>query len=95
MDNGVTIVGDIPIPSTSSAFLSTVAFHVALGLACTIVGVPAMLSKKRRGRHSDFGTIYYWCLSIGFATSSMLAFVRFVEDYHLFILGALAFAAAS
>jgi hypothetical protein len=95
VDDGVTIVAGIPIPSTSPAFLSTVAFHIALGLTCTIFGVVAMLSTKRRGRHSNFGKIYYWCLSLVFATSSMLALVRFAEDYDLFILGALSFAAAS
>jgi hypothetical protein len=95
MDDGITIVAGIPIPSTSPAFLLTVAFHIALGLVCTIVGVVAMLSRKRRGRHSDFGKIYYWSLSMVFVTSSGLALVRFSEDYHLFILGALSFATAS
>jgi hypothetical protein len=95
VDDGVTIVGGIPIPSTSPTFLLMVAFHVALGLACTIVGIVAMLSKKRRGRHSSFGTIYYWCLSMVFVTASILTLVRLSEDYHLFILGALSFAAAS
>lgn len=95
MDDGVTIIGGIPIPSTSPAFLLTVAFHVAVGLTCTIVGIVAMLSKKRRGRHSDFGNIYYWCLSIVFVTASMLSLVRFAEDRHLFILGAFSFATAS
>jgi hypothetical protein len=63
--------------------------------ACTITGVVAMLSNKGRGRHSNFGTIYYWCLSAVFISASALALVRWAEDYHLFILGALSFAAAS
>jgi hypothetical protein len=95
MDDGITIVAGIPVPSTSPAFLLIVGFHVVVGAACTIAGVVAMLSTKRRGRHSSFGTIYYWCLSVVFASASVLAVVRWVEDYHLFILGALAFAAAS
>ncbi len=54
-----------------------------------------MLSTKGRGQHSTFGTVYYWCLSAVFASASALAFVRWADDYHLFILGALSFAVAS
>jgi hypothetical protein len=89
----ITIAG-IEIPSTDPAFLSIVALHVLFGLACTITGIIAMLSPKRSGRHPLFGTIYYWCLLGVFVTASALAAVRWTEDYHLFILGTLAFAAA-
>jgi hypothetical protein len=88
-------VGGIEIPSTNLAFLAIVAVHVLFGLACTITGIIAMLSPKRSGRHPWFGTIYYWCLTGVFLTASALAAVRWAEDYHLFILGTLAFAAAS
>jgi hypothetical protein len=89
----ITIAG-IEIPSSDPAFLSIVALHVLFGLACTITGIIAMLSPKRSGRHPLFGTIYYWCLLGVFVTASALAAVRWTEDYHLFILGTLAFAAA-
>ena len=42
-----------------------------------------------------FGTAYYWCLFILFATATVLAVMRWSEDYHLFILGGLSFVAAS
>src|SRR5712671_6055048 len=72
-----------------------VAFHVVVGMACVITGLIAMLSKKRPSRHPTFGTIYYWCLTAVFASATALAAVRWAEDYHLFILGALSFGAAS
>jgi hypothetical protein len=72
-----------------------VAIHVVFGIACVMTGVIAMLSEKRRGRHPIIGTIYYWCLSAVFATATVVAAVRWAEDYHLFILGALSFGAAS
>ena len=53
-----------------------------------------MLSRKGRGRHSNFGITYFWCLFGVFVTMSALAFSRWQEDYHLFILGALSFGAA-
>jgi hypothetical protein len=89
-----TIIAGIPIPSTSPVFISIVGFHVAFGLVCVITGAIAMLSNKGRGRHSNYGTIYYWCLASVFVFATALAIVRWLEDYHLFILGALSFAVA-
>ena len=53
-----------------------------------------MLLHKGRGRHSNFGIAYFWCLFGVFVTMSALAFSRWREDYDLFILGALSFGAA-
>src|SRR5207302_9547209 len=88
------IVAGIEIPSVSPVFLTVVGIHVVLGIACVTAGLIAMLSEKRRGRHPQFGTIYYWCLSGVFATAALLSVMRWAEDYHLFILGALSFTAA-
>src|SRR5262245_10063293 len=54
-----------------------------------------MLSRKRPGRHPRFGTIYYYCLSVVFASAAIMSRMRWAEDYHLFILGTLSFATAS
>ena len=94
MTDPVTMVAGIPIPSTHPAFLAVVGVHVLLGLTSTIAGIVAMLSPKRPGRHPNFGSLYYWCLCGVFVSASILAVVRWSEDYHLFILGTLAFAAA-
>jgi hypothetical protein len=95
MDGGTTDIAGIEIPSTSLVFLTVVGIHVLLGLACVVTGAIAMLSRKRAGRHPRNGTIYFWCLVGVFLTAAGLAAVRWAEDYHLFILGALSFAAAS
>ena len=89
-----TVLFGIPIPSDSPLFLSIVAIHVLLGVAAVGTGAVAMFSAKRRGRHSNFGTIYFWCLCGLFVTMSALAITRWREDYDLFILGALSFAGA-
>lgn len=89
-----TVVLDIPIPSTDPIFLTIVGVHVLFGLAAVIVGVVAMLSKKGRGRHSNWGTLYFWFLFGVFVTTSMLSFMRWAENYHLFILGTLSSASA-
>lgn len=89
------VVAGIEVPCDSSVFLAVLAVHVPFGLACVVTGIVAMLSKKGRGRHPTFGTIYYWCLAVVFASATALAAMRWAENYHLFILGLLSFAAAS
>jgi uncharacterized membrane protein len=94
MNQAPIVVAGIPIPSDSPAFLAVVGIHVLAGLACVLTGLAAMLAQKGRGRHSYFGTLYYRCLLIVCATMAILSAVRWAEDYHLFVLGTLAFAAA-
>lgn len=90
-----TIVAGIEIPSTDPVFLALVfAVHIPLGLACVVVGAIAMLSEKRRGGHSTFGAIYFWCLLALFASATFLSLLHWRENYHLFILGAMSFACA-
>src|SRR5262245_26222731 len=92
--NPINVAG-IEIPSDSPVFLAALGAHVLFGISCVGTGVGAMLSRKRPGRHPRFGTIYYWLLSIVFASATILSAMRWSEDYHLFILGTLSFATAS
>ena len=93
MDSSTVILG-IEIPSTDPVFLGVIAIHIPLGLACVIAGAIAMLSAKGRGRHSIVGRIYYWCLGALFVSATLLAVMRWAEDSHLFVFGALAFSSA-
>ena len=90
-----TVIAGIEIPSASPIFLAIVGLHIAVALVCLVAGAVAMLSLKAPGRHPTFGTIYYWCLAVVFVSATALAIMRWKEDYHLFLLGALAFGVAS
>jgi hypothetical protein len=93
-NDSVTVAG-IVIPSTDPVFLAIVfGMHIPLGIACVVAGVGAMLSRKGRGRHSKFGTIYFWCLLALFVSTTLLSIMRWSENYHLFVLGAAAFGCA-
>jgi hypothetical protein len=95
MNSGSTIIGGIVIPSSDPAFLAVVvAVHIPLGIACVVTGAAAMLSEKRRGRHSSFGIIYFWCLLALFLSATVLSVMRWSANYHLFVLGAAAFGCA-
>jgi hypothetical protein len=95
MDGDTTIVGGIVIPTTDPALLAViVGVHIPLGIACVFVGAVTMLLRKGRGRHSTFGTIYFWCLLALFASATFLSIVHWSENYHLFVLGACSFGCA-
>ena len=95
MPGDTTIVFGVPVPSVDPVFLALVRFHILVGIACVGAGIAVMLSQKRRGRHSTFGTIYYWCLALVVASATGLSVVRWAENYHLFFLGALSLIAAT
>ncbi|MBX9590975.1 MAG: hypothetical protein K2X43_16930 [Hyphomonadaceae bacterium] len=95
MPGDTTIVFGVPVPSVDPVFLAVVRFHIIVGIACVAAGIAAMLSHKRRGRHSTFGTIYFWCLAMVVTSATGLAVVRWAENNHLFFLGALSMIAAT
>jgi hypothetical protein len=95
MPSDTTIVFGVPVPSVDPVFLTVVRFHIVMGIVCVLAGASAMLSRKGRGRHSTFGTFYYWCLAIVVATATGLSAMRWAENYHLFFLGVLSFVAAT
>jgi uncharacterized membrane protein len=90
-----TVILGIEVPSRDPLFLAIVGAHVLVGLPCVIAGMIAMLSPKRAGRHPLAGTIYYWCLTAVFVSATALAIMRWRENYQLFALGVLSFAAAT
>jgi uncharacterized membrane protein len=95
MPSDTTIVFGIPVPLVDPIFLVVVRFHILVGIVCVVAAVVAMLSNKGRGRHSTFGTLYYWCLATVVASATGLSVVRWAENYHLFFLGALSLIAAT
>jgi hypothetical protein len=88
------VIAGIEIPSDSRVFFAILAVHVPLGLLAVVTGIGAMLKDKRQGAHTRFGSIYFWSLAALFVTSTALAAMRWADDYHLFVLGAVAFLAA-
>jgi len=69
--------------------------HIPAGLTSVVTGAVAAVSKKRRGRHPRFGTIYYWALAVVFVSATGLAVLRWTEDRHLFVLGTISFGVAT
>ena len=88
------ILGD-QVGSTAPAFLAFLAVHVIAGLTAVITGAAAALARKGSPRHIRAGRWYYRAITAVFATATALAAMRWAQDWYLFVLGAVAFTAAT
>jgi hypothetical protein len=88
------IFGD-QVGSAAPVFLAFLAVHVLAGLTAVVTGAAAALVRKGSPRHIRAGRWYYRAITVVFATATVLAAMRWRQDYYLFIIGAVAFAAAT
>src|SRR5215467_14530953 len=94
MMTAARIFGD-HVASAAPAFLAFLAVHVLAGLTAVVTGAAAALVRKGSPRHIRAGRWYYRAITVVFATATVLAAMRWRQDYYLFIIGAVAFAAAT
>jgi hypothetical protein len=88
------ILGD-QVGSTAPVFLAFLALHVIAGLTAVISGAIAALVRKGSPRHIRAGRWYYRAITVVFGTATALAAMRWRQDYDLFLIGAVAFTAAT
>ena len=88
------ILGD-QVGSTAPAFLAFLALHVIAGLTAVLTGAIAALARKGSPRHIRAGRWFYRAITVLFATAGVLSAMRWRQDYYLFIIGAVAFTAAT
>ncbi len=50
--------------------------HVVSGLTCVVTSALAALSKKRQGRHTRVGEMYYWSFAVVFVSATGLSVLR-------------------
>ena len=94
MVTAARIIGD-QVGSTAPVFVAFLAVHVLAGLTAVITGAIAALVRKGSSRHIRVGRWYYRAITVVFATATALAAMRWRQDYYLFIIGAVAFTAAT
>ncbi len=82
------------VGSTAPLFLAVLAVHVLAGLTAVLTGAAAALSRKGSQRHVRSGRWFYRAITVVFATAAVLTAMRWRQDYHLLLIGAVAFAAA-
>jgi hypothetical protein len=83
------------VGSAAPLFLAFLAVHVTAGLTAVVTGAITALTRKGSRRHIRAGRWYFSAISVVFATATALAVMRWRQDYYLFIIGSVAFAAAT
>jgi hypothetical protein len=83
------------VGSTNPVFLGVLAVHVLAALTAIVTGAGAALISKGSIRHVSIGRRYYQAITVVVVTATVLAVMRWREDYHLLVIGAVAFAAAT
>src|SRR6516162_4817231 len=94
MHTASRILGD-QVGSTAPVFLAFLTVHVVAGLTAVITGAIAALTRKGGPRHVTAGRWFYRAITVVFATATALAAMRWQQDYYLFLIGAVAFTAAT
>ena len=83
----------LPIPDEGGLFDAALACHIVAGLTCVVTGALAVTAPKRPGRHTLAGRVFLWSLAVLFASSTTMAALRFAQDWHLLVIGTVAFGA--
>src|SRR5258708_1445289 len=94
MVTAARVFGD-QVGSIAPVFLAFLAVHVLAGLTAVVTGAVAALVRKRSPRHIRAGRWYYRAITVVFVTATVLAAMRWRQDYYLFLIGAVAFTAAT
>jgi hypothetical protein len=94
MPAAARILGD-QVGSTAPVFVTFLAIHVVAGLTAVITGAIAGFARKGSPRHIRAGRMFYRAITIVFLTATALSIMRWRQDYHLLIIGGVAFAAAT
>jgi hypothetical protein len=83
------------VGSTAPVFLAFLAIHVLSAITSVASGAIAAIARKGSSQHIHAGHWYYRAITVVFTTATILAALRWRQDYDLFILGAAAFTAAT
>jgi hypothetical protein len=83
------------VGSTAPVFLAFLALHVLADITAVASGAIAAIARKGSPRHIRAGRWYYRGITLVFITATILAAMRWRQDYYLFILGATAYTAAT
>src|SRR4051812_40958326 len=91
MDQVVAIeVAGLHVPDAGPVFFAALAVHVLAGGAAVVSGALAATAAKRPGRHPRAGTVYLYAISAVFGTATVLAALRWRQDWHLFVIACVA-----
>jgi hypothetical protein len=88
-------IGGFRIPDAGPVFFTVLAIHVLAGATAMVAGILATTARKGPGRHPWAGTGYLYAITAVFVTATVLAILRWRQDWHLFLIATVAFGLAA
>lgn len=85
----IRILG-LEIADAGPVFLAALTLHVLAGTTSVVAATLAATARKRPGRHPSAGKAYLWGIAVVFVTASVMAAIRWREDWHLFVVACVA-----
>lgn len=68
--------------------------HIAAGAVCLLTGPLAGFSKKRKGKHTILGLIYFWSYTLVFLSAVIMAIIHWEKSAYLFYIAFFSFSFA-
>ena len=87
-------VGGLHPPNAGPVFFTALGVHVVAGTTSVVAGLLATTARKRPGRHPHAGTVYLYGIATVFATATVMATLRWRQDWRLFAIATVAFGSA-
>lgn len=69
--------------------------HIATGTIGLVLGPIAMYSSKRKGLHTQTGTVYFYCMSVVCAAALVLSVMHWQQSWWLSVVGVFSFSLAA
>ncbi|MBX9851586.1 MAG: hypothetical protein K2X86_07480 [Cytophagaceae bacterium] len=94
MEDKVTILFGVPVPSDNKVFLTFIVAHIILGLICVLAGLLAILINKITKIHKYAGKVYFFGYSFLFITIIITSIMRWPHNIHLLSIGSFGYSLA-
>jgi hypothetical protein len=85
----------IQVPDAGPVFFAALALHVVAGATAVVAGIITTTARKRPGRHPRAGTVYLSAICVVFVTATVMATLRWYQDWHLLVIATVAFGLAA
>lgn len=75
-------------------FYFILTIHIITGIICLVTGLLAGFSKKKKGKHTLSGQIYFWSYAFVFLSAVIMAIIHWEESAYLFYIALFSFSFA-
>src|SRR5437762_11750249 len=96
MTGGLALdIAGLHVPDGGPVLFAALAIHVTAGTTAVVAGILATTARKQPGRHPRAGVVYLYATGAVFVTATVMAALRWHQDWHLFVIACVTFGLAA